>query len=78
MTYDTWKTTNPADNEPGGECDCCGRAFPLANLSSLYRDWVSGIKIWECDECCEEYEARELAHEKHVDDDEPIGNVLGG
>jgi hypothetical protein len=49
MTYDSWKTTNPDDEQPGepvAECDCCGKTRPLS------RCWVpGGLETWACEEC---------------------------
>jgi hypothetical protein len=47
MTYDHWKTTEPEpfDEEPKGECDCCGRVRPLT------RCWPFGMETFACDEC---------------------------
>lgn len=60
MSYDTWKTTNPADAELGGdesepipenfgECDCCGR------LTIRHQCWAFGnVETWACAECSAE------------------------
>jgi len=45
MTYDTWKTTDPADNEPGGECDCCGKRGRLNYV------FAHGMDTWACAAC---------------------------
>lgn len=60
MTYDHWKTTNPADEFLGShpdereeepelyQCDCCERMVPPDELS---RVWVFGIETFACEEC---------------------------
>jgi hypothetical protein len=53
MSYDTWKATNPADNDNDADdsdiygcCDCCDKQRPLS------RCWTSdGIETFACEEC---------------------------
>jgi hypothetical protein len=44
-TYDDWKTASPDDDEPTGECDCCGKRRLLT------RCWARAIETHACDEC---------------------------
>lgn len=58
MTYDHWKTTDPAeyyDVEPdrpdtrmiAGECDCCGN-----QRTTLRQCWmIRGLETWACAQC---------------------------
>ena len=70
MTYDNWKTTNPADNELGdnyimGECDSCGRWRPITECTAF------GISGFHCDECLSDPDAeRERQRDDKLWDDQ--------
>ena len=46
MTYDEWKTTDPADRgPPQADCDCCGK------MRRVSQCWLGNLETWACDEC---------------------------